>query len=159
VEIVDAKGRRVPTADNLVQFSVAGAGEVRGVGNGDPSSHETDKASRRSAFNGLCMVLVGAKEKAGPIVLKATSPGLRTATLPLLSSASGQMEFKSAVSVDRPLGPPEPGRESDAERRREREREREKERERERERERGGKRETDGERRREQKRERERDGK
>ncbi|HWA82008.1 MAG TPA: glycoside hydrolase family 2 TIM barrel-domain containing protein, partial [Fimbriimonadaceae bacterium] len=82
VEIVDAKGRVVPTASNLVSFKVSGASVV-GVGNGDPSSHEPDEATKRHAFNGYCMALVGAATRPGRIVVTATSPGLRSATLVL----------------------------------------------------------------------------
>jgi beta-galactosidase len=42
VAITDAHGRIVPTADNLVHFSISGPGKIIGVGNGDPSSHEPD---------------------------------------------------------------------------------------------------------------------
>ena len=79
VDIVDAQGRIVPTADNLVTFSITGAGHIAGVGNGDPSSHEPDKASRRRAFNGRCMVIVQANENAGPIALVAKSAGTKSA--------------------------------------------------------------------------------
>ena len=47
VQIVDAQGRIVPTADNEVTFAVTGPGRIIGVGNGDPSSHEP--TGRRSA--------------------------------------------------------------------------------------------------------------
>jgi len=83
VDVVDAKGRVVPTADNRVTFSVQGAGYVAGVGNGNPSDHDPDKASFRRAFNGKCLVLVGSGEKPGAIQLKAASDGLRPATLAL----------------------------------------------------------------------------
>ncbi|HEY3412461.1 MAG TPA: beta-galactosidase GalA [Armatimonadota bacterium] len=79
VDILDAKGRVVPTADNQVTFSVAGAAQVIGVGNGDPSSHESDKASARKAFNGHCMVIVQAGTKTGSFTVKASAPGLNTA--------------------------------------------------------------------------------
>lgn len=83
VEIIDSKGRLVPTADTLVHFTVTGAGYVAGVGNGNPSDHDPDKSSDRRAFNGLCMVLVGAKEQPGEIVLTASAPGLKSVTLKL----------------------------------------------------------------------------
>ncbi len=86
VQILDAKGRVVPTASNLVKFSLKGTGRIAGVGNGDPSSHEPDKASRRSAFNGLCMALIQATHSKGEIVLTASSPGLKPATLRLVSA-------------------------------------------------------------------------
>jgi beta-galactosidase len=43
VRINDAAGRVVPTAGNLVSFSLTGPGRILGVGNGDPASHEPDK--------------------------------------------------------------------------------------------------------------------
>ena len=42
VSATDAKGRAVPLAQNKINFEVAGAGKILGVGNGDPSSHEPD---------------------------------------------------------------------------------------------------------------------
>lgn len=42
VSIADAQGRIVPTAGNLVNFELEGAGRIIGVGNGDPSCHEPD---------------------------------------------------------------------------------------------------------------------
>jgi beta-galactosidase len=42
VSAEDAQGRGVPVAQNKINFSVAGAGSIIGVGNGDPSCHEPD---------------------------------------------------------------------------------------------------------------------
>jgi beta-galactosidase len=77
--VLDAQGRVVPTASNLVTFSVSAGGMVAGVGNGDPASHEPDRSSQRHAFNGWCMGLIGA-QTGGPITLTASSPGLAPAT-------------------------------------------------------------------------------
>lgn len=79
VEVVDAAGRVVPTADNLVRFKVDGPGKVLGVGNGNPSSLEPDHAEQRSAFNGLCMAIVQGSKIAGGIVFKASAEGLTAA--------------------------------------------------------------------------------
>jgi beta-galactosidase len=87
VSIVDAQGRPVPTADNKVAFEISGPGVVIGVGNGDPSCHEPDKASQRSAFNGLCMAIVQTRRgDAGTILVSVTSPGLEAATVPVTAS-------------------------------------------------------------------------
>jgi beta-galactosidase len=43
VQIQDTLGRVVPTSQNEVRFSLEGPGRILGVGNGDPSSHETEK--------------------------------------------------------------------------------------------------------------------
>jgi beta-galactosidase len=42
VAVTDEQGRVVPTASNLVHFSLSGPGRIIGVGNGDPSCHEPD---------------------------------------------------------------------------------------------------------------------
>ena len=83
VTVVDAQGRVVPTADNMVNFNVQGVGRVVGVGNGDPANHEPDIANKRSAFNGWCLAIVGAAHKGGAMNFVATSPGLKSATLKL----------------------------------------------------------------------------
>ena len=78
VSIKDSKARVVPTADNLVKFSIEGPGKIIGVANGNPTSHEPDKANQRKAFNGYCMVLVQSNKQAGEIRLKASADGLRS---------------------------------------------------------------------------------
>ena len=42
VAALDAQGREVPVAQNKIHFRIEGAGKILGVGNGDPSCHETD---------------------------------------------------------------------------------------------------------------------
>ena len=81
MKIVDSEGRTVPTADNEVTFEIDGPGKIIGVGNGNPGSLEPDKASKRKAFNGLCMALVQSNTDPGSIQLTATSPDLETAVV------------------------------------------------------------------------------
>jgi beta-galactosidase len=83
VSIKDEKGRVVPTANNLVKFEIEGPGKIIGVGNGNPKSHEPDKASQRMAYNGYCLVLVQANKTAGEIKLKAVSESLKGAEVVL----------------------------------------------------------------------------
>jgi len=85
VEVIDAQGRVVPVADNRITFTLTGPAKIIGVGNGDPSSHEPDKANSRSAFNGLAQAIVQTTASAGQITLTAASPNLRSATLSLSS--------------------------------------------------------------------------
>ena len=79
VTIKDAKGRVVPTASNLVKFTIVGPGKIIGTGNGNPTSYEPDKASQRMAFNGYCLVLVQSDKQAGEIRLKAASENIKSA--------------------------------------------------------------------------------
>ena len=81
VSVVDSLGRVVPTADNLVTFSVTGPVHVAGVGNGDPSSHEPDRATQRHAFNGLCAAIVQAGQTPGTATVTATAVGLSSAVI------------------------------------------------------------------------------
>jgi beta-galactosidase len=71
--VVDAAGRMMPTAADEVTFRVSGGGRLLGVGNGDPSSHESDRGPRRRAFNGLCMAIVQSARSAGTLRVEATS--------------------------------------------------------------------------------------
>jgi beta-galactosidase len=48
---------RCPTSNN-VTFKISGSGRLIGVGNGDPTDHDSDKGSSRKAFGGLCMASV-----------------------------------------------------------------------------------------------------
>ena len=57
--IVDAKGVVAATASNNVTFEiVSGPGRVFGVGNGDPTNHQPNQVSWRSAYHGLVRGLV-----------------------------------------------------------------------------------------------------
>ena len=89
VMVVDAQGRPVPMADNMVSFAVSGPGNVIGVGNGDPSCHEPDKAWQRNAFHGLCMAIVqGKRGEAGAATVTVASAGLEGATVVVTSETA-----------------------------------------------------------------------
>jgi len=82
VRVVDAKGREVPTAQNLIEFSINENATIIGLGNGDPNSHELEKGNQRSLFNGLAQVIIQSKENtSGVVVLTASAKGLQSATL------------------------------------------------------------------------------
>lgn len=91
VQLADAQGRMVPTADNAITFALTGPGKIIGVGNGDPASHEPDQfvapsaTWRRSLFNGLAQVIVQTTKDSGEIKLTATSGGFAPATVSLNS--------------------------------------------------------------------------
>ncbi|TAK94020.1 MAG: glycoside hydrolase family 2 protein [Verrucomicrobia bacterium] len=90
VQVADAQGRMVPTADNLITFELAGPGKIIGVGNGDPSSHEPDQfiatgqspspVWQRSLFNGLAQIIVQSTTDTGEIKLTAAADGLAPVT-------------------------------------------------------------------------------
>lgn len=93
VEAFDGKDRLVPIAADLVRFTLAGAGRIAGVGNGDPGCREADKpetprSGRRSLFGGLAMVYVQALDQAGEIVLQAAAEGLAPASASIASQTA-----------------------------------------------------------------------
>ncbi|HJV60212.1 MAG TPA: glycoside hydrolase family 2 TIM barrel-domain containing protein, partial [Albitalea sp.] len=80
VSTVDAQGRPVPTASLHVRFELEGEGAIIGVGNGDPNSHEADKASERKLFNGLAQVIVQSRRNGhGALRLRASAAGVQGA--------------------------------------------------------------------------------
>jgi beta-galactosidase len=87
VSVVDTHGRVLADAGNLIHFELKGPGKIIGVGNGDPSSHEADKASERKVFNGFAQVIIQAGWEQGIIELGATSPGLKAAQLKIKTMA------------------------------------------------------------------------
>jgi beta-galactosidase len=79
--IVDRDGNVVPRANQLIRFAISGSGVVAAVDSADNSSHEPFQAHERLAFQGRCFALVKASADAGRIVLTASAPDLKSATL------------------------------------------------------------------------------
>ncbi|KQV47420.1 beta-galactosidase [Pelomonas sp. Root1217] len=101
VSALDAQGRFVPTANLKVRFELSGAASVIGVGNGDANSHESEKASERSLYNGLAQVILQSRrDGSGEARLRALADGLQPAeiTLALQTAAT-----PPAVAVAEPV--------------------------------------------------------
>ena len=76
----------VPRAKNLLHFSVDDPGEIVETDNGDPANLVSSLAREREAFNGLCLVIVGAKVgQSGTIKLNVKSHGLTDGTISMKS--------------------------------------------------------------------------
>jgi beta-galactosidase len=88
VEVQDSDGHRVPTANHAVTLQVHGEGRLLGMDNGDPESHEDYKSAQHSAFNGLCLAIIGTTDRAGDIEIVASSPDLGQAILTLTTQRS-----------------------------------------------------------------------
>jgi beta-galactosidase len=100
VEVLDKEGRAIPTADNLIQFTVKGEGKLIGVGNGDPNCQESDKESRRSLFNGLAQVIVQATKTPGKITVEAYTENWPPPKLPSVkvTIATKKVELRPTVA-------------------------------------------------------------
>ena len=90
ISVVDRQGREVPDAGNLIRFHTTGDLHIIGVGNGDPSSHEADRATtdpnvaptdtiaQRHLFNGHCQVILQSGAESGMTHFYAEAEGLQT---------------------------------------------------------------------------------
>lgn len=81
IQVEDKKGNPCPMADNLIQFEVTGAGSLKAVGNGNAATTESFQDPFRKAFSGKCLVIVQSGVDPGSIRVKATSKGLKSATV------------------------------------------------------------------------------
>jgi len=89
VSALDAQGRPVPTANLKVRFELSGAASIIGVGNGDPNSHESEKAPERSLYNGLAQVILQSRRAGGgEVKLRALADGLQSAETTLAVQAA-----------------------------------------------------------------------
>jgi beta-galactosidase len=86
VDLLDTAGLHVPTASDLVTFSIEG-GEIIGLGNGNPNDHDPEQGNARKLFNGFAQVLVRSSAGAKQLVLSARVAGLPVArvTFPLIA--------------------------------------------------------------------------
>ena len=74
--ILDPEGVFVANATNRVEFKVEGAGTLEAIDNGDSNDFEAFGAPARKAFSGKMVAIIKSDGTAGPITIKATSPGL-----------------------------------------------------------------------------------
>ena len=73
VSLADENGVFVPESAQKITFEAIGDIYVRGVGNGDPNSHEPDAATYRNLYKGRCQAIISAKcgGKSGTLIVKA----------------------------------------------------------------------------------------
>jgi len=81
VFVLDELGVVVPSAEDLINFRVEGAGFVAAVDSANSNSHEPYQATQRQGFQGTCLALIKASADKGRIKLTATSPNLKSASI------------------------------------------------------------------------------
>jgi len=86
ISVKDRYGNTVPEADHKITFSVKGAAKILGVGNGNPSSHEADKATERHVFSGKCLLIIQSNGEEGEILVTASAKGLKEYAITLISN-------------------------------------------------------------------------
>lgn len=86
VELTDPKGIRNPKADNTVFFEVEGPGTLIATGNANPVSFESCQLPQRKAWRGRCLAIIKSELKGGKITVKASSQGLKSASIEINSN-------------------------------------------------------------------------
>ncbi|MDL2242086.1 DUF4982 domain-containing protein, partial [Bacteroidales bacterium OttesenSCG-928-L03] len=86
VEAVDAKGRLAPTDTTAVSVQVEGAANFLAMDNGDHYTDElfTSDITTKQLYNGKMQVILRSKKgEEGKVTVKATAPGLKSASMKL----------------------------------------------------------------------------
>ncbi len=85
-EIIDSKGNIVPDADDIVvNFEVTGNGKLAGVGSGNPKDMSSFQQPKKTAYQGICLVIIRPETTPGRISVIATADGLKEASLIITS--------------------------------------------------------------------------
>jgi beta-galactosidase len=105
VEVVDAHGVVVPSAGDLVSFTVSG-GRLAGVDNGRQESAENYQAPQRRAFNGKALAIVEAGGRPESVTVTATAVGLLPAveTVHCVDRTTDQLVGLDPARLRVPLG-------------------------------------------------------
>ena len=80
-EIVDNQGRIVPDAEVNMSFSLNGGGEIIATGSADMASTHNYSTPEVASWNGRALAVVRSTDKKGTAILKASSPGLKPASV------------------------------------------------------------------------------
>ena len=79
IQLLDENGTLVPTASDLLQFTITGPGKILGLDSGDIMSIEPFQASERKAYQGRALAILRASAP-GKIDLTVKAEGLPPAT-------------------------------------------------------------------------------
>lgn len=85
VRVVDKNGNLCPDATNKIKFNVRGAGTYRAAANGNSVSLELFHLPEMKLFSGQLTAIVNATEKPGVIYFEASSPGLKSAKIEIIT--------------------------------------------------------------------------
>ena len=85
VSVVDKDGNLCPMADNLIEFSVTGAGHYRAGANGNSVSLELFHEPKMRVFSGMMTAIVESNDTPGTITLTARAKGLKSAKIVIKS--------------------------------------------------------------------------
>lgn len=85
VRVVDKNGNLCPDDTRQIKFNVTGAGKYRAAANGNSASLELFHLPEMKLFSGQLTAIVQTSEEAGTIIFEASAPGVKGATIELIS--------------------------------------------------------------------------
>lgn len=85
VKVVDKDGNLCPDATNQIRFKVKGQGAFKAVANGNPVSLESFQEPKMKVFSGQLTALIQSSEESGAMELEASSPGLKSAKIKVVT--------------------------------------------------------------------------
>lgn len=85
VQVADKDGNIVPTADNMVNFTVTGEGTYEAGANGDATSLLSFQDPKMKLFSGAATAILRTSTKPGAMTFKATAKGVKPATLTIMN--------------------------------------------------------------------------
>lgn len=86
VQVADKDGNIVPTADNMVNFTVTGEGTYEAGANGDATSLLSFQDPKMKLFSGAATAILRTSTKPGAMTFKATAKGVKPATLTITTT-------------------------------------------------------------------------
>ena len=85
VKLLDKDGNLVPNADQLIEFSVTGAGFLAGTDDGFPADSTSLKYHKRTTWKGMALAIIQSQGKKGNITVTAKSAGLKLSVISIKS--------------------------------------------------------------------------
>jgi beta-galactosidase len=76
IEVADGQGLRAEHAEVPITLDVSGAGELIGLGSGNPKTAESFQSNKRNTYEGRCLAIIKASKKPGTVTVKASGLGL-----------------------------------------------------------------------------------
>lgn len=78
ISVLDKNGVPAYTAESELTVRVDGPAKLIGLENGSTTSHEDYKADKRKVFKGRLLAYIQSRQKAGPVKVTISSPGLES---------------------------------------------------------------------------------
>ena len=82
----------MPDAVHKVSFQLSGAGEIAGIGNGNPHNVDSFRRPRHWTWHGQALIILRPAKNPGKLHLTATTDGLKRAELVLPVTQGGHRQ-------------------------------------------------------------------